>query len=214
MPPYAPFPPTFNFLHGLSHGIQLILSSWNLWCFVTIKCCRLSSTRQYNHHHHHQVRVASEGRRVVAPPCPQLTACLQRSPIGRAESFRSWSTHFFLGRPGGRRHVPSGGRLSDTSMWSWSAMFTGVTLSSRATCPNTEMRRRDRRLDSEVRPFRWSTSSFRTRSYHLIPSSCLRHFWWKASRVLISADSTVQVSAITQTEQVSGICEAYNRTTV
>ena len=30
-------------------------------------------------HHHHQVRVASEGRRVVAP---RLTARLQRSPIG------------------------------------------------------------------------------------------------------------------------------------
>jgi len=63
-------------------------------------------------------------------------------------------------------------------------MFAGMTSSSRATFPNTEMRRRDRRWDSEVRPVRCSTSSFRTRSYHRIPSSCLRHFWWKASRVL------------------------------
>ena len=37
--------------------------------------------------------------------------------------------------------------------------------------------------------------SFRTRSYRRIPSSCLRRFWWKASRVLTSADSKVQVSA-------------------
>ena len=68
--------------------------------------------------HHHQFHVADEGRRVVAPPCPRSTARLQRSPIGRVESFRSWSTHFFRGRPGGRRHVRSGGRLSDTLMWS------------------------------------------------------------------------------------------------
>jgi len=72
-------------------------------------------------------------------------------------------------------------------------MFVGVSSSSRATCPNTEVHRRDRRCDSEVRPF--FTSSFRTRSYHPIPSNYLRHFWWKASRVLTSADSKVQVSA-------------------
>ena len=54
------------------------------------------------HHHHHQVRVAGDGRRVVAPPCPRSTARLQRSPIGRVESFRSWSA----------------GRLSDTLTWS------------------------------------------------------------------------------------------------
>ena len=59
-------------------------------------------------------------------------------------------------------------------------MFAGVSSSSRATCPNTEMRRRHRRRDSEVRPVRCSTSLFRTRSYHRIPSSRL-HFWWKAS---------------------------------
>ena len=70
-------------------------------------------------------------------------------------------------------------------------MFASVTSSSRATCPNTEMRRRDRRWDSEVRPVHCSTSSFRTRSYRQIPSSCLRHFWWKASRVFTSADCTM-----------------------
>ena len=46
-----------------------------------------------NHHHHH-VRVAGEGRRVVAPPCPRSSARLQRSPIGWVESSRSWSSHF------------------------------------------------------------------------------------------------------------------------
>ena len=89
-----------------------------------------------------------------------------------ARLLRGWSSQLFHGRPGGRRHVRSGGRLSDTLMWSWRAMFAGVSSSSRATCPNTEMRRRDRRCDSEVRPVRWSTSSSRTRSYHRIPSSC------------------------------------------
>ena len=69
------------------------------------------------HHNHHRRRVAGEGRRVLAPPCPRSTAPrLQRSPIGRVESFSNWSSHLFRGRPGGRRHVRSGGRLSDTLM--------------------------------------------------------------------------------------------------
>jgi len=50
-------------------------------------------------------------------------------------------------------------------------MFAGVSSSSRATCPNTGMRRRDRRCDNEVRSVRCSTSSFRARSYHRISSS-------------------------------------------
>ena len=33
---------------------------------------------------------------------------------GRVESFRSWSSQLFRGRPGGRRHVRSAGPLSDT----------------------------------------------------------------------------------------------------
>ena len=60
---------------------------------------------KFHHHHHHQVRVAGEGRRVVAPPCLRSTARLQSSPVGRVESFRSWSSQLFRGRPGGRRHV-------------------------------------------------------------------------------------------------------------
>jgi len=64
-------------------------------------------------------RIAGEGRRVVTPPCPRSTARLQSSAVGRrVESFRSWLSHLFRGRPGGRRHVWSGGRLSDTLMWS------------------------------------------------------------------------------------------------
>ena len=103
-----------------------------------------------NHHRRH--RVAGEGHCVIAPPCPRSTACLQRSPIRWVESFRSWSSHLFHERPGGRRHMRSGGRLRDTSMWSWKVMFAGVLSSSQATSPNTEMCHRDRRWDSEVRP--------------------------------------------------------------
>jgi len=47
--------------------------------------------QHFEHHHHHHGRVAGEGRRVVAPPCPRSTARLQMSPVGRVESFRSWS---------------------------------------------------------------------------------------------------------------------------
>ena len=54
-------------------------------------------------------------------------------------SFRSWSSHLFRERPGGRRHVRSRNRLSDTLMWSWRAMFAGVSSSSRATSPNTRI---------------------------------------------------------------------------
>ena len=154
---------------------------------------RLMVSLQVSTHHHG--RIDCESRRVVAPPCPRSTELLQRSPVGRVESFPSWLSQLFRGRPGGRRHVRSGGRLCDTLMWSRRAMFAGVSSSSRATCPDTEMHRWDRRWDSEVRPVPCSTSSFRTRSNHRIPISCLRHFWWKTSRVLTSADSKVQMSA-------------------
>jgi len=83
-------------------------------------------------------------------------------------------------------------------------MFAVVS-STRATCPNTEMRRRDKRSGNEVSPVRCSsTSSCRTRSYHRIPSSCVGHFWWKAFRVLTSADRKVQVSvAYSNTDKTS-----------
>ena len=101
----------------------------------------------YERHHHG--RVAGEGRRVVAPPCPRSTARLQRSPIGRVKSFHSWSSHLFRGRPNRLCHMRSGGRLNDTK-----SHVCRCLSSSQATCPNTEMRRRD----SEVRPIRYSTS--------------------------------------------------------
>ena len=37
---------------------------------------------------------------VVAPPCPRSTARLQRSPIGRVESFRGWVGLIHSARPG------------------------------------------------------------------------------------------------------------------
>jgi len=109
------FTPSDRFAAPVRSAVKWNLTAW---------CNQVLSNRALNHHH--QVRVAGEGRRVVAPPCPRSTARLQRSPVGRVESFRSWSSHLFRGRPGGRRHVRSGGRLNDTLMWSWRAMFAGV----------------------------------------------------------------------------------------
>ena len=46
------------------------------------------------HHHHHRPH-SQRGHRIIALPRPRSTACLQRSPIGRVESFRSWLSHLF-----------------------------------------------------------------------------------------------------------------------
>ena len=147
------------------HPVYSLLQVWSRYIYVcglfTSLCVSSSRSRSRR----------GPSRRCTSPPCPRSTARLQSSPIGRVESFRSWSSQLFRGRPGGRRHVRSGGRLSDTLTWSLWAMFAGVTSSSRATCRYTEMRRQDRRWDSEVRPVRCRTSSFLTRSYHRIPSS-------------------------------------------
>ena len=104
------------------------LSRFFRWMLTVIISC--------DHHRH----VAGEGCRVVASPCPWSTARLLRSPVGWVESYHSWSSHLFCGRPRGRRHMRSGGRLSVKLMWSWRAMFAGVSSSSQATCPNTEIR--------------------------------------------------------------------------
>jgi len=45
--------------------------------------CELEGLVRFNR------RVAGEGRHVIALPCPRSIARLQRSPIGRVESFRS-----------------------------------------------------------------------------------------------------------------------------
>ena len=91
-------------------------------------------------------------------------AALQWCPTGWVKWFCSWLSHLFHGRQGGQCHVRSGGQLSGTLMWSWRATFASVSSLSRATSPNTEMHWQDRRWDSEVRPIRCSTSSFRTRT--------------------------------------------------
>ena len=134
------------------------IKTW-MWVWAKLQKSVITEAHRWYHHHHHRRGVAGEGRRVIASPCPRSTARPQSSPVRWMESFHSWSSHLFHGRPGGRRHVRSGGRLSDTLMWSWRAMFAGVSLSSRATCPNMEMCRRDRRCDSKVRPVIWLTIS-------------------------------------------------------
>jgi len=58
-------------------------------------------------------------------PWESASTCILNS-IGLVESFRSWLSHLFRGRPGGRRHVRSGGWLNDMLMWSWRAMFDGI----------------------------------------------------------------------------------------
>jgi len=87
--------------HVLNSRCTDFLPCYRLQSLVDVFEC-VSEYSWHQHHHHHHVRVASEG--------------LQRSPIGRVESFRSWSSHLFCGRPGGRRHVRSGDRLSDTGV--------------------------------------------------------------------------------------------------
>jgi len=64
----------------------------------------VTACRRTKHHRSHH-RVTGGGRRVVAPPCPRSTALPRRFPVGRLESFRSWSSHLFRGLPGGRRHA-------------------------------------------------------------------------------------------------------------
>ena len=71
----------------------------NIWLTSHVKrCSRLKSSYSFlsltncwnthtTHHHHHHYHVASEGRRVVAPPCPWSTARIQRSPTGQVECF-------------------------------------------------------------------------------------------------------------------------------
>jgi len=66
-------------------------------------------------------------------------------------------------------------------------MFAGVTSSSRATCPNTEMRRRDMRWHSDVRPVRCSTSLFRSNRDITLSVIAYRHTGVKlASKTLIT----------------------------
>jgi len=78
-------------------------------------------------------------------------------------SRRSWSVHLVRGRPGGRFHVGSGGRPTDSSTWC-AGMFSG----NLATCPNMALRPLVIRSDTGARPVRKETSELRTKSCHLI----------------------------------------------
>ena len=77
------------------------------WVDLLLHRCWTSRASHYLHYR----CVAGKGHHVVAPPCPWSTARLQRSPVGRVESFHSWLSHLFCGRPCGRCHVWSGGQL-------------------------------------------------------------------------------------------------------
>jgi len=108
---------------GLGQSRTVVSLTENRGLLTSDECEALISKMPLSHIYiiinHHHGRIAGEVRRVVAPPCPRSTARLQSSPVGRrVESFRSWSSQLFRGRPGARRHVRSGGRLSDTLMCS------------------------------------------------------------------------------------------------
>jgi len=127
--------------------------------------CAVFAIHSYHHHH---VRVAGEGRRVVAPPCPRSTARLQSSPIGRVESFRSWSSQLFRGRPGGRLHMRSGGRLSDTLM-ATRILINGILI----LCRGDFFEYKDPQKPPVVKARRWEKWEF---SYDNVPSAMLTLF--------------------------------------
>ena len=89
----------------------------------------------------------------------------------------------------------AGGRPTDKSMCLRSAMCAGTLLSSRALCPNTEMRRAAGISPNGVRPARACTSTLLTKSDQRIPSIWCWHFMWKASNAFMSVARRVQVSA-------------------
>jgi len=92
-------------------------------------------------------------------------------------------------------------------------MFAGVTSSSRATCPNTEMRRRDKRWDCEVRPVRCSSLLHhfglgRTIGFQAAVSDTSGGKHPKSSHQLIVRSRCLS-HIVTQTKQVSGIYGAW-----
>jgi len=100
--------------------------------------------------------------------------------------------------------------LSDTLMCSWRAIFADVMSSSRATCRNTEMRRRERRWDSEVRPVRCSI-------YFIISDSVVPSDSKQLSQTLLMESiqsphiRCLRRDTLTQMQQVSGIYGAWCR---
>jgi len=55
-------------------------------------------------------------------------------------SRQSWSVHLVRGRAGGRFHVGSGGRPTDSSTWRSMAWCAGMLSGNLATCPNMALR--------------------------------------------------------------------------
>ena len=108
------------------------------------------------------------------------------------ESRRIWSIHRARGLPGRRLQFGPGGRPTDKSMSLRSAMCAETSLSSRAMCPETEMRRAARISPNGVRPLRACTSTSLMKSDQRIPSIWRWHFMWKASTLSLRLD--VQVS--------------------
>jgi len=112
------------------------------------------------HHHHYQVRVA--------------VASLHHHVHGRQDASRGLQSDGWNRFVAGRANCSVDDQVGDATCGQevgWVIRWCGaeeprlscsVSSWSRATCPNTEMRRRDKRRGSEVRPVRWSTSSFRT----------------------------------------------------
>jgi len=135
-------------------------------------------------------------------PCSTLSATDNTPPEVSHEMVGvvsiSWWSHLFSGRPGIRRYERPEGQLSDVLTWRRRALSAGVSSLSRATCPNREVCWQDRtwRQWNLVDLFVQDFVVIRTRSYQRIPSSRLKHFWWKASRDLISAANRVHLPRI------------------
>ena len=66
----------------------------------------------------------------------------------------SSSVHLVRGRPGGRLHVRSGGRPTDSSTWRSMACCAGMLSGNLATCPNMALRPLVIRSDTGARPVR------------------------------------------------------------
>jgi len=120
--------------HNYRGVLHLALVAVSGWPRSTWRPCRLM-TDTHTEHQRLMTRLATtsatphasssslHSRRRLSHRCTTMstvdsTPHLQRSPMEQVESFRSWSSHLFRGRPGGWRHVQLGGRFSDTLMWS------------------------------------------------------------------------------------------------
>ena len=102
--------------------------------------------------YHHQCHAAGCGRCFALTAWPWQMAHLQSSTGELLESRWIWSVHRMRGLPGRRLQLGPGGWPTDKSMCLWSAICTGTSLSSRAVCPKTEMRRAARFSPNGVTP--------------------------------------------------------------